>query len=108
MAVAWSAGSTLAAPPPIAKAGREWWAFQPVRATAPPAPDVAGWCRNEIDHFILQRLAGARLQPSPEAGRHVLIRRVYFDMLGLPPNPEEVRAFINDKSETPASLARLA
>ena len=98
MAAVWGAGSTLAAPSPIPQAGREWWAFQPVRATVPPAPDDAGWCRNEIDRFILQKLAEARLQPSPEAGRHVLIRRIYFDMLGLPPTPEEVRAFINDKS----------
>jgi hypothetical protein len=99
VAIVWSANIAIAAPSAIAETDREWWAFQLVSATAPPAPDDAGWCRNEIDRFILQKLAGARLQPSPEAGRHVLIRRVYFDMLGLPPTPVEVRAFVDDKSD---------
>ncbi|MCX6981369.1 MAG: DUF1553 domain-containing protein [Verrucomicrobia bacterium] len=92
-------GSALAAPAPVPGADGDWWALQPVRATTPPAPEGAGWCRNEIDRFVLQKLAGARLQPSPEAGRAVLIRRIFFDMLGLPPTHEEIRAFVNDKSE---------
>jgi len=100
LVVACSAGDVPAAPAAITEADREWWAFQPVHATAPPADADTGWSRNEIDRFILQKLAEARLQPSPEAERGVLIRRIYFDMLGMPPTPEEIRAFVNDKSDT--------
>jgi hypothetical protein len=77
---------------------RAWWAFQPVRS--PPVPVVAddGWSRNEIDRFLFQKLAAAGLKPAPEAGRQTLIRRVYFDLVGLPPTPGEVDAFLADPS----------
>ncbi|MEY3459735.1 MAG: hypothetical protein RL215_2892, partial [Planctomycetota bacterium] len=66
----------------------------------PPAPPEQTdlWCRNEIDGFILQRLRAAGLSPSPEAPRHVLIRRLYQDLLGLLPTPEQTAAFVNDPS----------
>src|SRR5207302_6331464 len=54
--------------------------------------------RNPIDAFILDRLRREGLQPAPEADRITLIRRLYFDLTGLPPSPEEVRAFVNDKA----------
>jgi hypothetical protein len=91
-------GMCAESPLPSGK-NHDWWAFQPMRAAAPPAPEDSGWCRNEIDRFILQQLGEARLKPAPEAGRGVLIRRIYFDMHGLPPTPEEVRTFVHDKSE---------
>ena len=76
---------------------RQWWAFQPIRAVQPPQPrQTNAVIRNEVDRFILARLEQENLTPSPEASRVVLIRRVTFDLTGLPPTPEEVDAFIAD------------
>jgi len=73
------------------------WAF--VKPVRPPIPEVKNrrWVRNPIDAFILHRLEQEGLQPSPEAPKEVLIRRVYLDLIGLPPSPEEVDAFLRDK-----------
>ena len=71
------------------------WAYIPV--SRPPVPEVAG-ARAPIDAFIRARLAAEGLQPWPEADRRTLIRRVSFDLTGLPPTPEQARAFINDTS----------
>lgn len=71
------------------------WAFQPIKAVTPPATDEA-WAINGIDAFVHDRLAQEGLHPSDEADRAVLIRRVYLDMLGLPPTPQEVDAFVQD------------
>lgn len=75
------------------------WSFTPpVKAEFPQTTDQA-WARNAIDHFILARLEREGLQPSSEASRRTLIRRLTFDLTGLPPNPDEVAAFLADKSE---------
>ena len=76
--------------------GRKHWAFQPLRRT--PAPNVqnAAWCRNPIDRFVLSKLEQNRLAPNPQAEKRVLIRRAYFDVIGLPPTPQEVEAFVRD------------
>jgi hypothetical protein len=75
------------------------WAFKPV--VRPPIPTGASdWGRNPIDQFITARLRKDGLEPSPEADRAPLIRRLKFDLLGLPPTPEEVEAFIKDKRPT--------
>ncbi|NIP94302.1 MAG: DUF1549 domain-containing protein, partial [Akkermansiaceae bacterium] len=55
--------------------------------------------RNEIDHFIFPRLLSADLQPSPPASPRVLVRRLFNDLLGLPPTPEQVEAFVGDPSD---------
>ena len=86
-------------PPKGASAASEHWALRP--ASQPSLPtNVSGThgAHNPIDRFILSRLAKAGLQPSPEADRVVLIRRVTYDLTGLPPTPEEVDAFVTDKS----------
>ncbi len=76
------------------------WAYQPV--TRPPAPQISGNAsapiRNPIDAFIQARLIKEGLQPSPEADRRTLIRRVTLDLTGIPPTPLEIAAFVNDKS----------
>jgi Protein of unknown function (DUF1553)/Protein of unknown function (DUF1549) len=72
------------------------WSFQPVVRPVAPAVKSAGWPRNAIDDFILARLESSGLTPSPQADRHTLIRRLKFDLLGLPPTPEEVAAFVRD------------
>ncbi|HEX4946400.1 MAG TPA: PSD1 and planctomycete cytochrome C domain-containing protein, partial [Blastocatellia bacterium] len=75
------------------------WAYQPVkRPTVPSIRNPQSAIRNPIDAFIQARLAQAGLQPSPEADRRTLIRRVTLDLTGLPPTIEEVNAFVNDKA----------
>ncbi|HEX3725127.1 MAG TPA: PSD1 and planctomycete cytochrome C domain-containing protein [Pirellulales bacterium] len=74
------------------------WAFvPPVRAPLPPVRN-ATWPRNSIDYFVLAKIEAAGLEPSGEADRSSLARRVYLDLLGLPPPPEEIDAFVNDVS----------
>jgi hypothetical protein len=76
-----------------------FWSFQPLREPAPPAAiDPRGWARNPIDRFILAGLAKKGLQPSPEAYRRTLIRRLTYDLTGLPSAPEEVAEFLADRS----------
>ena len=75
-----------------------WWSFQPVKKQEPPKVANASWVANPVDAFILAKLEEKNLKPSAPADRRVLIRRVYFDLVGLPPSPEEVEAFVNDKS----------
>lgn len=72
------------------------WAFQPIARPAPPQVKQSDWVQNPIDQFVLATLEAQNLQPSPLADRHTLIRRVYLDLLGLPPTPAEVQAFISD------------
>jgi hypothetical protein len=78
-----------------------WWSLRPVvKPVPPPAPadKFKSWPRNPIDHFILAKLRQKGLEPSPEADRRTLIRRVSFDLTGLPPTPEETDAFLKDTS----------
>ena len=78
--------------------GRQWWAFQAPKKTPPPAVKDAAWPRSEIDRFLLAGLEAKGLTPVGDAERHTLLRRVYFDLIGLPPAPEEVEAFLQDTS----------
>ncbi|MCH2367722.1 MAG: DUF1549 and DUF1553 domain-containing protein [Planctomycetes bacterium] len=73
------------------------WPFTPVKSVQPPGVKTPDWASNEIDRFILSRLEADGLSPAQEASRRVLIRRLYFDLLGLPPAPEAVEAFVDDK-----------
>ena len=73
------------------------WALRPIRRPAVPIVD-SSWPRNEIDAFILAKLTDQKIAPSPEATPYTLIRRVYLDVLGLPPTPAEVEAFVGDQS----------
>lgn len=72
------------------------WAFQPIRRVDPPVTRNDAWVRNPIDQFVLARLEQEGVDPSPEAGKRTLIRRVSLDLTGLPPSPEEVNAFLAD------------
>ena len=76
----------------------DYWSLKPIANHTPPALGQAdrAWARNPIDHFIAAKLADKHLTHSVEADRQTLIRRVYFDLLGLPPTPDEVRAFVAD------------
>src|SRR5579863_1252878 len=78
---------------------REWWSFQPLKPVTPPTvANNAVRARNQIDQFILADLATSGLVISPQADRHALIRRVTYDLIGLPPSPAEVDAFLADDS----------
>ncbi len=78
---------------------QEHWAFVPPQQSELPAVTTPAWPRNAIDHFILARLSAAGLQPSPAADKRTLIRRVTFDLTGLPPTLAEIDAFLNDTDE---------
>ena len=80
----------------ITEEERAFWSFQPIRAPAVPAVKDAARVRTPIDAFVLARLESKGLAFSPEADRRVLLRRATFDLLGLPPTPEEVEQFIAD------------
>lgn len=75
----------------------DWWSFRPLRRPAVPDVGLAQWpVANPIDAFILAKLKDKRLSPSPQADRRTLLRRLYFDLIGLPPTPEEVEDFLRD------------
>lgn len=79
------------------RAGRDWWSLQPlVRPTVPKGPDGES-DGNPIDAFVLASLQREGIAPAPKAERGVLIRRLYFDLIGIPPTEEEIRAFRNDQ-----------
>lgn len=73
---------------------RNWWAVQPVRNPALPAVDRVEWVENPIDLFVLEKLEKHELDPAPPADSYELIRRVYFDLHGLPPTPKQVEDFL--------------
>ncbi len=76
-----------------------WWSFTPAAKPRVPAlGDRLLAIPNPIDHFIRAKIAEQKLTPSPQADRRTLLRRVTFDLIGLPPTPEEVAAFLNDRS----------
>ncbi len=74
------------------------WAFQPVQVVEPPAVKEAGWVRTPVDQFVLASLESKQLPHSPSADRRTLIRRVTYDLTGLPPTPDEVDAFVRDEN----------
>jgi hypothetical protein len=84
--------------PPLADKDRSHWSFRPPVRAEPPAASDPSRARNPIDAFLLPRLAAAGLEPAPEADRGALIRRLTFDLTGLPPAPEEVEAFAADRA----------
>ncbi len=87
------------------RAGLDWWSLQPVGGPTPPAVANRGWVRNPIDAFVLARLEAAGLRPAPPADRATLVRRLTLDLLGLPPTPAEVDAFVAD--DRPDAYERL-
>lgn len=84
---------------------RQWWSFRPLGTNPPPPVRQSHWPAGELDRFVLARMEAAGLSPAPEATAAALVRRVTFDLTGLPPSPEEIRAFCGDPS--PAAYARL-
>ncbi|MEZ6032788.1 MAG: PSD1 and planctomycete cytochrome C domain-containing protein [Planctomycetaceae bacterium] len=76
---------------------RQFWSFRPLHAVEVPTVNDAVWCRTPIDQFVRAKQEAAKLTPNGTADRRVLIRRAYFDLIGLPPTPEQVDAFVNSQ-----------
>lgn len=98
------AADTVVVQPPSTR--YDLWSFQPL--TRPQTPQVRdqAWGRDELDRFILARLEAANLKPNADADHHTLLRRVAYDLTGLPPSPAEIAAFCDDPSPLDAALAR--
>lgn len=84
--------------PVITEKQKSFWSFQ--KPVNPPIPEVkdASWAYNDIDHFVLAKLEEKKLTPAKDADQRTLARRVYLDLTGLPPTPEEMQQYLSDKS----------
>ena len=78
---------------------RNFWAYAPLQAVKAPVVQQKNWPANDIDRFVLRKLESVKLQPNGPADPRMQIRRLYFDLIGLPPSPTEVAAFVDDPSE---------
>ena len=74
------------------------WAYKPVKRVAPPKAEDESFVINDVDRFVLRRIEAAGLKPSKQADRVTLARRLYYDLLGMPPLPGEIESFVNDRS----------
>ncbi|WP_206028496.1 PSD1 and planctomycete cytochrome C domain-containing protein [Thalassoroseus pseudoceratinae] len=83
----------------LAQRKAEFWVWQPITDPKAPLVQQDNWPRNNIDRFILARLEEAGLRPSGDADRTALLRRLYFDLIGLPPTPAQVQSFLADESD---------
>jgi mono/diheme cytochrome c family protein len=90
------AGVRTASNGEITDADRRFWSFQPLMVVSPPPVYNSGWVRTPVDWFVLRKLQQRKLTPNAAADRHTLIRRAYFDLIGLPPKPAEVDAFVKN------------
>ena len=89
----------LAAPGAIDYArAKRFWSFRPVSVPAVPAVRDVGWAQTPIDRFLLRKLEEKGLRPAPPADPGTLLRRITFDLTGLPPTPAELNAFLADRS----------
>ncbi|MEZ6136383.1 MAG: PSD1 and planctomycete cytochrome C domain-containing protein [Pirellulaceae bacterium] len=84
---------------PDLSAARNYWAFCPLTSVSVPPVQDATWPKNAVDRFVLAAMEDVALRPAPAASPEVLVRRVYFDLIGLPPTPAEVDAFASSPSE---------
>jgi len=81
------------------RAGYSWWSLQPLNNATPPDNQDSDWIRNDVDRFVLAKLESSQLPPSPDASPRALVRRLFFDLIGLPPSPEIVAKFVADPSD---------
>ena len=81
---------------------REFWSFQRVKTQTPPVVKHTKWVRTPVDSFIAAKLESKGIEPAPPADKIALLRRATFDLIGLPPTPEEVQAFLADDSPEPS------
>lgn len=79
--------------------GKKFWSYAPVKKPALPAVKDAAWPRTAIDRFILAKAEAAGVKPAPDASPEALVRRLYLNLTGLPPSPQQIDAFVSDKSD---------
>lgn len=98
----WPGGDREAIPPAttekITEEDRQFWSFRPLSQAAPPQVANEEWVLNDVDRFILAKLTENGLTPTAEAEKTTLIRRLYFDLIGLPPTPSQIDEFLSDSS----------
>lgn len=82
------------------ESGKSFWAFQPRKHAAPPVTIDQAWAKTPIDQFILTKLEANNIAPVGDADRRTLVRRAYIDLIGLPPTPEQIDAFLDDPNPT--------
>jgi hypothetical protein len=82
--------------PEVNEETKKWWSFQRVVRPSPPQVQSEAWVKNDIDRFVLSKLKAKGFAPARPASRHSLIRRAYYDLIGLPPSPAEVEQFVQD------------
>lgn len=92
---------------PLKERMQAHWAWKKIEPQTPPVVQKSDWPASPIDHFVLSKLEGNGLSPSPDADRRALIRRVYFDLTGLPPSVEQQDAFFLDPAPTPVALEKV-
>src|SRR5262249_39782248 len=90
------------------RAGYDWWSLQPLRAVKRPEGTYAKWPINDVDTFIAERLKRAGLAPAPTAEPRTLIRRLYFDLIGLPPSPEDMEHWLGSLTGAKGRLNQAA
>ena len=96
-----TATETIGAPKSIGMSiedGREFWSLLPISKPTPPKAHSSDWIQTPIDAFVLAKLEACGLSPAPPADKRTLIRRLTYDLIGLPPTPQEVDAFLADES----------
>ena len=86
--------------PQVNQQSKSFWSFQKVRPVEAPAVENEEWVANDIDRFVLSRLEREGLEPARPASRRALVRRLYYDLTGLPPTPDQVDEFVNDSQES--------
>ncbi len=104
----WPGGAALPAKDAgftITEKQRQFWSFQPPKAITVPAVSNKEWAKSDVDHFILAALEAKKLAPAKPADKRTLLRRATFDLIGLPPTPTEIDAFLKDDS--PQAFAKI-
>jgi hypothetical protein len=89
----------------ITEEQRKFWSFQPVKVIPPPKVKDQAWAKSKIDQYLLAAMEAKGVKPAPPADKRTLLRRVTFDLTGLPPTPEEIEAFLKD--DAPEAFARV-
>ncbi|HEV7868327.1 MAG TPA: DUF1549 domain-containing protein [Chthoniobacteraceae bacterium] len=88
--------------------GRKFWAYAAPKQSPPPPVQDATWPRTGLDHFVLSKIEAAGLQPAPDARAEALVRRLHFNLVGLPPTPEEIDAFSEASQKSPQAALEKA
>ncbi len=100
---------TAVAPQPAGidfEKARAFWAFRKIQQVSVPAVRQTAWVRSPIDNFVLAQLERNGLKPAPSADKHAWLRRITFDLIGLPPTPREIEAYISDTIRSGSTASR--